>query len=384
MSYIHEVPLSNICRPKQWKVIPASKHLDAGYPLYGANGKIGFYSEYTHENSTLMITCRGATCGNVHISEPKSYINGNAMALDDLDDELVDINYLYRFFQSRGFDDVISGTAQPQITRTGLEKITVPLPPLEEQKRIAAILDKADTLRRKRQKAIDLTDQLLRSVFLDIFVDPSAKGWNTSTVEKLADNKKGSIRTGPFGSQLLHSEFTESGIAVLGIDNAVKNIFRWAKPRFISKEKYEQLKRFTVRPGDLLITIMGTCGRSAIVPEDCPVAINTKHLCCITLDKGICTSEFLHSYFLMHPTSRKYLARAAKGAVMDGLNMGIIKDLPVCIPPIELQKKYSEIYKKLHVNKEALKLSAEVTNTLTNSLSQQAFRGELTKQTKAA
>ena len=245
-------------------------------------------------------------------------------------------------------------------------------------------MEKADALRRKRQQAIDLTDKLLRSVFLDMFGDLAAKGWDTTTVENLANNEKGSIRTGPFGSQLLHSEFTESGIAVLGIDNAVKNIFRWAKARFISTEKYEQLRRFTVRPGDLLITIMGTCGRSAIVPEDCPVAINTKHLCCITLDTEICTPEFLHSYFLMHPTSRIYLDRAAKGAVMDGLNMGIIRELPVCKPPIELQRRYSKIYKKLHINKEVLKLSEGDINNLSSSLSQQAFRGELTKQTEAA
>ncbi|WP_408014693.1 restriction endonuclease subunit S [Sansalvadorimonas verongulae] len=87
--------LSEICRPKQWKTIASSKLIDSGFPVYGANGQIGYYSEYTHENPTLMITCRGATCGNVHISVPKSYINGNAMALDNLDQERVYIKYLY-------------------------------------------------------------------------------------------------------------------------------------------------------------------------------------------------------------------------------------------------------------------------------------------------
>ena len=128
-----QVKLSDICRPKQWKTIASSQLLDEGFPVYGANGQIGYYSEYTHEAPTLMITCRGATCGNIHISElmsymPMSYINGNAMALDNLDQNRVDMRYLAYFFKKRGFADVISGSAQPQITRQGLDKVFVPLP----------------------------------------------------------------------------------------------------------------------------------------------------------------------------------------------------------------------------------------------------------------
>ena len=69
------VKLHDICRPKQWKTIAASSLLESGYPVYGANGKIGFYSKFTHEFPTLMITCRGATCGNVHISEPMAFFS---------------------------------------------------------------------------------------------------------------------------------------------------------------------------------------------------------------------------------------------------------------------------------------------------------------------
>ena len=256
-------------------------------------------------------------------------------------------------------------------------KITVPLPPLHEQRRIAAILDQADDLRAKRREALAQLDSLAQSIFLEMFGDVDGKDWAISSVAEIADSAKGAIRTGPFGSQLLHSEFVDDGVVVLGIDNAVGNEFRWGERRFISQKKYEELRRYTVRPGDVLITIMGTCGRCAVVPADIPVAINTKHLCCITLDVAKCLPEFLHAYFLMHPIARKYLEQTAKGAIMDGLNMGIIKAMPVPLVPIELQRDFEVRLKAVQKVRAANQEAFAEIETLFASLQHRAFRGEL-------
>lgn len=277
-----------------------------------------------------------------------------------------------RLIESLGYGATVKG-----ITLDKLRDLQIPLPPLAEQKRLAAILDKADAIRRKLQESLRLSEDFLRSVFLDMFGDPDVRGWVTTTVGDIASEKKGSIRTGPFGSQLLHGEFVDEGIAVLGIDNAVRNKFAWGQPRFITEEKYEDLKRYTVYPGDVLITIMGTCGRCAIVPHDIPKAINTKHLCCITLDQKKCLPEFLHSYFLLHPMARSYLGKAAKGAIMDGLNGGIIKSLPVPLVPIALQRKYAQLVKNRNKVVDHLTSQAAESEALFSSLQQRAFRGEL-------
>ena len=296
-------------------------------------------------------------------------------------DGVSDLGYLKHWLDGLEFREEITkrvtGSAQQNFGPSHLKAMQISLPPLPEQRRIAAILDQADALRVKRREALAQLDSLTQSIFIEMFGEVERSDWIISSVADIAASNKGSIRTGPFGSQLLHSEFVDDGVVVLGIDNAVRNEFHWGERRFISLLKYEELKRYTVLPGDVLITIMGTCGRCAVVPADITVAINTKHICCITLDAKKCLPSFLHSYFLMHPMARKYLAQTAKGAIMDGLNMGIIKAMPVPLVPMDLQRKFEARLMALQKTKSANIAALAELNTLFASLQHRAFRGEL-------
>ncbi len=208
--------------------------------------------------------------------------------------------------------------------------------------------------------------------------------WGNEPVSNIAAAGKGSMRTGPFGSQLLHSEFVDDVIAVLGIDNAVANEFRWDKRRYITESKYRDLARYRVHPGDVLITIMGTCGRCAVVPNDIPVAINTKHLCCITVDRKKCLPDYLHRYFLYESQARAYLTAQAKGSIMAGLNVGIISALPVRLPRLDQQASIVEHFNSLQAecdrlaDVQTLKLAA--LHEFKRSLLHQAFSGGLSSQ----
>lgn len=110
------------------------------YEVYGANGVIGKYSKYNHETSQICIACRGNSCGTVNYTKPKSWITGNAMVVNT-DGRKVDKRYLYHLLCAMNFSPIISGSGQPQIVRTPLERIKIGLPTLVEQKKISRVLD---------------------------------------------------------------------------------------------------------------------------------------------------------------------------------------------------------------------------------------------------
>jgi type I restriction enzyme S subunit len=316
--------------------------------------------------------------GKVGVAGVPMYTNEAIAHLPIRDPEAVESDYLYWALRSiplvRHADRAAMGST---LNKDSLSRIPVPVPPVPKQRRIVTALDMADDLRARRRTTANDLALLPESMFIELFRKHGWDGWPTRTVEQLAAQGKGSIRTGPFGSQLLHSEFVDEGIHVLGIDNAVNNEFRWGEPRFITQEKYKGLARFTVRGGDVLITIMGTCGRVAVVPSDIPTAINTKHLCCVTLDHDQMLPEFLQACLLFHPQVRRQLGAKARGAVMPGLNMGLIKNADIPVPDIAVQKEYVRDVQAIRSHEELSRSSALHLDELFASLQSRAFRGEL-------
>lgn len=365
------IDLNSISRPRQWKTLSMDMLSNDGYPVYGANGKIGFYKDYTHEFPTLTITCRGATCGTVHITEPKSYINGNAMALDNLTKQ-IDIKFLYYFFIQRGFNDIISGSAQPQITGEGLRKVKIPLPSLSTQKRIAEILDAADALRRKDQELLKKYDELAQAIFIDMFGDPvrNEKGWE---VKKLGDLFSNSVKCGPFGSALKKDEYIKSGIPVWIMDNIQDYDFNKEGCLFISEEKYNDLKSYSLSNGDVIISRAGTVGKMCVVNSEYEKSIISTNLIKISLDKNKINPFYfirLMKYF------GKKIGRLRTGSD-DGfthMNTGVLAGLEFSLPSIEKQNDYVEIIENIQT--QTFKLEVIPIN-LFNSLIQKAFKGEL-------
>jgi len=162
------VRLGDICDLYQPQTITAKElHDDGEFPVFGANGIIGKYHNYNHQDSEIVITCRGATCGSINKTYPKSWITGNAMVVKPKSD-CVSKQYLFYILKNSDLTSTISGSAQPQITRTSLSPFIIPLPPLSIQEDIVAELD-------SYQKIIDGAKQIIDNWIPHINIDPEWK-----------------------------------------------------------------------------------------------------------------------------------------------------------------------------------------------------------------
>ena len=165
------VYLSEIAKIYQPQTISLSEFTEEGYLVYGANGIIGKYREYNHRTEQICITCRGNTCGMVNYTKPKSWITGNAMIVntDDYQDKICK-RYLYHYLSTYNFNSIISGSGQPQIVRSPLEKLKVKLPAILKQKQIAMFLDKLQNQIEINNNILHLYLQQKQYLFRQMFI----------------------------------------------------------------------------------------------------------------------------------------------------------------------------------------------------------------------
>lgn len=328
---------------------------------------------------TLLMSFK-LSIGKLAFAGTELYTNEAIASLIIRDETILNNKFLFFALKQMKFSGGNQAVMGVTLNSKSLASIQIPLPPLPEQIAIANILSKAEALIAKRKESLALLDAYLKSTFLEMFGDEEAKreNWPVVKIHELAADHKGSMRTGPFGSNLLHSEFSEEGeVAVLGIDNAVKNKFAWGAKRFISKQKYEELKAYRIYPGDVIITIMGTVGRSAVIPDDIPLAINTKHLAALTFDKKKANPKFICFSFQTNPSILNQIQSKNRGAIMDGLNLTLIKEIRLQLPPLALQNQFAAVVEKVEALKEIYQKSLGELENLYGSLSQRAFRGDL-------
>ncbi|MCE9588143.1 MAG: restriction endonuclease subunit S [Verrucomicrobia bacterium] len=282
--------------------------------------------------------------------------------------------YLYHWFASGKIQALLRSFGQKTTNISNLNfdrclKLLIPLPPLEEQKRIAEVLDKAEEVRAKRRAALAQLDTLTQSIFLEMFGDPS------SILEKWPTKKLGELLEFlTSGSRGWAEYYSESGDLFLRIQNVRRDHLLLDDIAFVKAPDTAEAKRTRVQTGDVLLSITADLGRTAVVPEGLGTAYINQHLS-ILRSKAL-VPRFLSAYFASPAGERQVFGRN-RHAVKAGLNFDDIRSFLIPVPPIELQRKFANRVTTVKKLKSTQRASLVELDTLFASLQHRAFSGKL-------
>ena len=291
--------------------------------------------------------------------------------------------FLVSDFFHRQFMNTVSGVggsllrASPSL----VGKIRVPLPPLAEQKKIAAILDAADLLRQKDQQLIDNYTSLSQSLFLEMFGDPvsNKKDWELISLGNLCEFENGD-RSSNYPSK---SEVLMSGKLFLSSADIGSGYFAVKSSKFISPDKFDSLTRGKCRRGDVLMTLRGNgLGRTCVFECEYEEGFINAQMVILRPEISVCRSRFLVAQ-LNNEKVFSELLRYTSGSAQPQFSAADVKRFSVLLPPVSLQDMFVEQTDIIEQQKQQAKASLEKSEALFNCLLQQAFKGELTSS-KAA
>jgi type I restriction enzyme S subunit len=346
------------------------------FPYIGANNIMDYIDEYLFDEEILCIAEDGGswgknqTCANYY--NEKCWVNNHAHVLGY--NGKADLKFLMYYLNFEDLSKYITGSTRGKLTKSALDNLLIPLPPLPEQQRIAALLDAADALRRKDKALLQKYEELAQSVFMDMFGDPvrNERGWVIETL-KNCTTKIGSGAT-PTGGK---TAYKKEGITLVRSMNVYDNSFKYKDLAFIDEKQAEKLKNVEVEKNDVLFNITGaSVCRCTIVPDKILPARVNQHVSIIRPKSYKLNYLFLNYLLVSERIKNKLLnVGSAGGAVMEAITKEQLENFEIIIPPISEQTEFANRIKLIEDQK--TKLSANLSNSeaLFASLLQEAFGG---------
>ncbi|MBC7368667.1 MAG: restriction endonuclease subunit S [Undibacterium sp.] len=369
--------LGEACEMYQPKTISGKDLVEDGaYLVYGANGVIGRYNKFNHEEPQLLITCRGATCGSVNISAPRSWVTGNAMVVRPKNGSL-EMRYLEYLF--RGGIDIskaITGAAQPQITRTNLEPLEISYPEsLAEQQRIVGLLDEAfeglATAKANAEKNLQNARALFESHLQSVFTQ-RGPGWVEKHLKEVCEKITDGTHQTP--------KYFDEGIVFLSSRNVTSGTIDWDRIKYIdTKQHLEMHKRVAPRRNDILLAKNGTTGVAAIVDRDTTFDIYVSLALLRALP--VMRPRFL-LHFINSPVAKVQFNKRLKGVGVPNLHLEEIREVRLAFPAdLQAQDRVVDELDELREETQRLARLYErkhaALEALIQSLLHQAFTGQL-------
>ncbi len=376
--------IGDVCISKSSNISQNKLANDEGeYPIFGASGLIKHVSFYHRDKPYLSIVKDGSGFGRITKMDAYTSVIGTLQYIIPKED--INLDYLNYFLMSVDFKKYVSGAAIPHIYFKDYKNEPFLWMPLPEQERIVAILEDAFAAIAKAKEnaeqnlgnAKDLFESYLQGIFKE-----KGNGWEEKELGEIVDN----IMTGPFGSMLHKSDYVEDGTPVINPQNIIDGQIVSLQKTMINEATFNNLKKYALKLGDIVIARRGEMGRCGIVKSD-----NVGWLCgtgsfVIRVNTGKADSKFL-SIILSSAEVKRRLEKSSIGATMSNLNQTILSELLLNVPPVNVQQA---IVQKLDtLSAETKRLEAiyqkkiEDLEELKKTILQRAFSGELSGESAA-
>jgi len=364
---------------------------DGEYPVVGTGGSERKGTHYIYDGESIILGRKG-TIDRVGYMTGKFWAIDTAYYLTEFGDSIP--LWLFYFFQTLDLRQMNEATGVPSISRELLYKIEIPTPPKPEQTKIAEILSTVDRAIEQTEALIAKQQRLKTGLMQDLLTrgidehgnlrseethefknSPLGRipvEWEVRRIDELLAKVDPPMRSGPFGSALLKEELVESGIPLLGIDNVHVERFVSDFTRFVEPKKAKSLKRYLVRPGDIMITIMGTVGRSCVVPDDIGPALSSKHTWTISVDPSR-YSPYLACLQVNHASwVLQHFAQGEQGGIMASIKADTLRSTLLPVPPPDEMLKIESLLKavsaKISVEQDNLEKNRAVKTALMQDL----------------
>jgi type I restriction enzyme, S subunit len=298
-------------------------------------------------------------------------------------EKLLDREYLYYFLKNEILFNYVAANSERTAGQDGikkdlLEKYIIPLPPLEEQQRIAAILDKADAIRRKRSHAIQLTEELLRATFLDMFGDPisNPKGWNMPNLGELLAEP---LQNGAYFQKDCYVQ-DGSGVEMIHMSDSFYGIVKRGNLKRVNARQID-IEKYGLNTNDVIVTRRSLnyegSAKPCLISDGEEPLIFESSLIRVRVNQKMLDPIFFFSYMLQPEARKAFVFPHVTKSTISGINQAGLQRVKVLLPPIVIQTRYRKVYEKVTSLVLQYQKNLEQSENLFNTLLHRAFTGEL-------
>ena len=356
--------------------ITGSDRTSGDYPYYGANGIQDYVDDFIFDDELVLLAEDGGNFGSktrpiAYRVSGKCWVNNHAHVLKPKAG--LDVDYLCYSLMLYDVGGMVNGATRQKLTQAAMRQMIIPKRSLDEQIEIVNTIKKVQGVIASRKEELEQLDLLIRARFVEMFGDPISNpmGWDMPLIEEVVSNEKNALKAGPFGSALKKEYYVEHGYKIYGQEQVISGDHT-VGDYYIDEERYKSLENCAVKAGDVLISLVGTYGKLLIMPEEFEPGIINPRLMKITFDKEK-VNPYYFQYYFQSDSVKNTLAENTHGGTMDILNLGIVRNLLIPLPPISLQNEFVSFVMEIDKSKVAVQKVLDETQILFDSLMQKYF-----------